>query len=150
MLFLIFWQLHSCLFFPFKKFIGSRTAWQLHGTCTPLILMSKPCHTGVSLSQHTGHGGGSFHPAPAVPGYMPLALFGVVAYLSAGSPYVERVRLPYAAYGTLSLSMYGACQPAKTHPYRYAFVGRQRQRRGSKGRFPHADCFTISETLIPL
>ena len=53
--------------------IGSRTAWQLHGTCTPLILMSKPCHTGVSLYQYTGHGGGSFHFAACGSLIVPLA-----------------------------------------------------------------------------
>lgn len=51
-----------------------RTAWQLHGTCTPLILMDKPCHTGVSLSLHTGHGGGSFQTAACGSLLIPLAL----------------------------------------------------------------------------
>ena len=63
-------------------------------------LMISKGHTyyGVSLCQCAGHGGGSFHPAACgslIISRSPLP--GVLAYQSAGSPHIERVRLPYAA-----------------------------------------------------
>ena len=40
---------------------------------------------------------------------------GVLAYQPAGSPHIERVRLPYAAPCAFFVKVPGACQPAKTH-----------------------------------
>ena len=74
-----------------------------------------PCHTGGSLYHCAGHGGGSFHSAACGTLIVSLALLGVLAYQPAGSPHIERVRLPYAAPCAFFVKVLGACQPAKAH-----------------------------------
>lgn len=59
--------------------------------------------------------------------------FGVVAYQSAGSPYIERVRLPYTASDAFFVKEQGLCQPAKAHRDDMLLWNgkRKRPRRGS-------------------
>lgn len=95
---------------------GKRTAWQLHGTCTPLILMS----SRVIRVYHYAN----VRVMAAAVSTLPLRFAdnvslapcrGVLAYQPAGSPHIERVRLPYAAPCAFFVKVLAACQPAKAH-----------------------------------
>lgn len=95
---------------------GKRTAWQLHGTLTPLIPMS----SRVIRVYHYAN----VRVMAAAVSTLPLRFAdnvslapcrGVLAYQPAGSPHIERVRLPYAAPCAFFVKVPGACQPAKTH-----------------------------------
>lgn len=132
-----------------------RTAWKLHGICTPPIPMGSRVirvyhYTNIQvMAAAVSTCRQRFTDKLARP-------FGVMAYQPAGSPYIERVRLPYTAESRFLCQSAGACQPAKTYRVDMLLWGGKKQRavcpyarkknprRGSgKGEspFPFADGF---------
>ena len=105
-------------FYYFSKKLsktGKRTAWQLHGTCTPLILMSSRVIRVYHYTNMRVMAAAVSSCRLRCADNIARPLPGVLAYQPAGSPHIERVRLPYAAPCAFFVKVLGACQPAKAH-----------------------------------
>ena len=132
-------------FYYFSKKLsktGKRTAWQLHGTLTPLIPMS----SRVIRVYHYAN----VRVMAAAVSTLPLRFAdtvslapcrGVLAYQPAGSPHIERVRLPYAAPCAFFVKVPGLVSPQR-HTMKMYFCGMA----GNSGRSARP-CFWFSFVL---
>ena len=118
--------------------MGSRTAWQLHGTCTPLILMSsrviRVYHYTNMRVMAAAASSCRLRCADSIARPLP----GVLAYQPAGSPHIERVRLPYAAPCAFFVKVPGLVSPQR-HTILMYFCGMARS--GGRSARP---CFPAS------
>ena len=105
--------------------MGKRTAWQLHGTCTPLILMSsrviRVYHYTNMRVMAAAASSCRLRCADSIARPLP----GVLAYQPAGSPHIERVRLPYAAPCAFFVKVPGLVSPQR-HTMKMYFCGMAR------------------------
>ena len=113
-------------------------AWQLHGTCTPLILMSSRVIRVYHYTNMRVMAAAVSSCRLRCADNIARPLPGVLAYQPAGSPHIERVRLPYAAPCAFFVKVPGLVSPQR-HTVQMCFCGMARS--GGRSARP---CFHAS------